>query len=80
MYIYLAVNPSHTDESWGGRNMCMWINIYICVYVCVGVSMCVGVESFTFTRSLHSSKPPSFKKGGLTSPNLAIRVGRKYFF
>ena len=28
----LLVNPSHTDESWEGRNMCMWIyalNLFI---------------------------------------------------
>ena len=25
----ILVNPSHTDESWGGRNMFMCIYIYI---------------------------------------------------
>ena len=25
----LLVNPSNTDESWEGRNTCMWIFIYI---------------------------------------------------
>ena len=25
----LLVNPSHTDESWEGRNTCLWIYIYI---------------------------------------------------
>ena len=23
-----SLTPSHTDESWGGRNTCMWIYIY----------------------------------------------------
>ena len=27
----LVVNPSHTDESWEGRNTCMWINLNICI-------------------------------------------------
>ena len=26
------VNPSHIDESWEGRNTCMWIYIYIYIY------------------------------------------------
>ena len=25
----LLVNPSHSDESWEGRNTCQWIYIYI---------------------------------------------------
>ena len=25
----LFVNPSHTDESWEGRNTCLWIYIYL---------------------------------------------------
>ena len=32
--VVLLVNPSHTDESWEGRNTCMWIYIlYICIYI-----------------------------------------------
>ena len=27
----LLVNPSHTDESWEGRNTCLWI--YMCIYI-----------------------------------------------
>ena len=27
----LLVNPSHTDESWEGRNKCMWIIIIIII-------------------------------------------------
>ena len=23
--IYIYVDPSHTDESWEGRNTCLWI-------------------------------------------------------
>ena len=25
---FLLVHPSHTDESWAGRNTCMWISIW----------------------------------------------------
>ena len=28
----LLVNPSHTDESWEGRNTCLWIYMYIYIY------------------------------------------------
>ena len=28
----LLVNPSHTEESWKGRNTCLWIYIYIYIY------------------------------------------------
>ena len=29
----LLVNPSHTDESWEGRNTCLWTYIYIYIYI-----------------------------------------------
>ena len=33
IYIYIScsllVNPSHTDESWEGRNTCMYIYIHV---------------------------------------------------
>ena len=29
----LLVNPSHSDESWEGRNTCQWIYIYIYIYI-----------------------------------------------
>ena len=29
----LLVDPSHTDESWEGRNTCLWIYICICIYI-----------------------------------------------
>ena len=29
----LLINPSHTDESWEGQNTCLWINIYIYIYI-----------------------------------------------
>ena len=29
--VVLLVNPSHTDESWEGRNTCMWIIIILYV-------------------------------------------------
>ena len=40
----LLVNPSHNDESWEGRNTCLWIYykyvhvhkyVYACVFVCI---------------------------------------------
>ena len=30
--LLFSINPSHTDESWAGRNTCMWIYIYIYIY------------------------------------------------
>ena len=30
----LLVNPSHTGESWEGRNTCMWISIYLNILAC----------------------------------------------
>ena len=30
---FLLVNPSHTDESWEGRNTCLRIYIYIYIYI-----------------------------------------------
>ena len=29
----LLINPSHTDESWAGRNTCMWRYIYIYILI-----------------------------------------------
>ena len=30
----LLVNPSHTDESWEGRNKCLWLTyIYVYIYI-----------------------------------------------
>ena len=43
----LLVNPSHTDESWEGRNTCMWIykdihvDMYIYIYICVYMHICI---------------------------------------
>ena len=35
----LLVNPSHTDESWEGRNTCMWIYIYIyIIHICIYIN------------------------------------------
>ena len=29
----LLVDPSHSDESWKGRNTCLRIYIHICIYI-----------------------------------------------
>ena len=34
----LLVNPSHTDESWAGRNTCLWLNKrvrYFIYHICL---------------------------------------------
>ena len=37
----LHVSASHTDESWAGKNTCMWIHVYICICY-------VNIKSFIF--------------------------------
>ena len=40
----LLVNPSHTDESWEGRNTCMWIYIYKYIYyIYVYIYICIYI-------------------------------------
>ena len=47
----LLVNPSHTDESWEGRNTCMWIYIYIYIYSYVKWDILECNKSFLFLVS-----------------------------
>ena len=56
----LLVNPSHTDESWEGRNTCMWIYtclwIYIYIYIYIyEYHICKIKNIFLFFRDYMSS-------------------------
>ena len=42
----LLVNPSHTDESWEGRNTCLWI------YICIDIYLYIYIYIYIFTKFL----------------------------
>ena len=64
----LLVNPSHTDESWEGRNMCLWIYIYniynIYIYIYIHLSYLFAVHP----SGKHSSEDNLKEKDSLGYP------------
>ena len=49
----LLVHPSHTDESWAGRNTCMWIiYVYIYIYICLYTDIYIYTNIQIYTQML----------------------------
>ena len=50
----LLVNPSHTDESWAGRNTCMWIYIYTYIYIYIYICIYIYKLYLYYIYILHN--------------------------
>ena len=53
--VSLIVNLSHTDESWEGRNTCLWIYIYIYKYIFTIFALQYLLLHFCHLHNPHSS-------------------------
>ena len=53
----LLVNPSHIDESWEGRNTCMWISIYLSISIYIYIYIYIFIYAVcTKSNQINASK------------------------